>query len=71
MKRNKASAQSTWCYCKCGNELVGSHSFLEDTDLVRYVCSHCQRLSEWNFDVMPAPYFMRSYFVAGFRPEDV
>lgn len=44
--------QRTFCYCKCGNELVSSDSFVEDTDYVYYKCSKCGRKSKWDFDFM-------------------
>lgn len=48
-------AQHTFCYCpKCGNELISSGSFMEDTDLVHFACTQCGHPRQWLFDA-PAP----------------
>lgn len=63
--------QTTFCYCEnCGNELVASGSFFEDTDLVRYVCSRCGLLTEWLFDA-PVPLLISSFRPTALRPEEV
>lgn len=47
--------QTTFCYCKCGNELVSDcKAFVKDTDFVYYKCPKCKRISKWDFD-MPVP----------------
>lgn len=51
--------QYTFCYCKCGNELISSNSFLKDTDFVYYKCSKCGRISKWDFD-FPCPILVDS-----------
>lgn len=53
--KKKKSNQSTFCYCtKCDNELIGSGSFVEDAELVKYQCVECGTITEWLFDA-PAP----------------
>lgn len=54
--------QYTFCYCKCGNELISSNSFLRDTDFVYYKCSKCGKISKWDFDA-PCPILIDSEVV--------
>lgn len=63
--------QTTFCYCQqCGNELISSGSFMEDTDLVRYVCARCGYLTEWLFDA-PVPLLISGRYLDALRPEHV
>jgi len=52
--------QHTFCYCPlCKNELVGSASFVSDTDEgVTYKCTTCGRKSLWWFDD-PVPILLK------------
>lgn len=49
--------QCTFCYCPiCHRDLVAQRTALvEDKELVKYECRVCGTLSEWNFDISPAP----------------
>lgn len=70
-QKPKQREQTTHCWCKnCGNELISSGSFFEDTDLVRYVCSRCGLLTEWLFDA-PVPLLINSYRPTALRSEEV
>lgn len=45
-------------FCKCGNELIHSKSFLRERDLKThsvfdYKCSSCGEMQYWNPDVIP------------------
>jgi hypothetical protein len=45
-------------FCRCGNELVHSRSFLGERDLGKwsvydYKCTHCGESSHWNPDIIP------------------
>ncbi len=41
-------------FCRCGNELTSSGSFISDTDEgVRYECTDCFYKSLWNLDLGP------------------
>jgi len=41
-------------YCRCGNELTSSSSFVSDTEEgVRYCCTDCFYNSLWNLDLGP------------------
>jgi hypothetical protein len=47
-------------YCKCGNELTTTNSFISDegeqeNNIVTYKCSHCNKESKFNFDIAPCP----------------
>lgn len=59
-RRKHAREQKTFCFCPgCHHDLCSNHSFISDTDLVRYACTNCGVRSEWNFDT-PAPLLIRS-----------
>lgn len=58
-RKQLKKGQTTFCYCKCGNELTSSNSFIEDTDFVYYKCSKCGRKSKWDFD-FPCPILVES-----------
>lgn len=61
LRLGKRSRQRTFCYCPiCGNELVGSDSFISDTTLVLYHCTKCGCLSQWDFDLFPFPVIVKS-----------
>jgi len=53
--------QTTYIYCKCGNELCSSNSFISDTydkkdnNHVIYKCSKCGAKHDYNFDIAPMP----------------
>jgi len=53
--------QSTYIYCKCGNEMCSDGSFLSDTydengdNHVKYKCEKCGLKSDYNFDIAPLP----------------
>ena len=51
--------QYSFCYCKCGNELISSNSLLMDTDFVYFQCSKCRKISKWDFDA-PCPILVNS-----------
>jgi hypothetical protein len=56
--------QTTHVYCPvCRFEQVANDCFLEDTDLVRYLCRRCGTQTEWLFDA-PAPLRIRTYRTA-------
>jgi len=46
-------------FCDCGNELSHSQSFVESKDMgvgltvYTYLCSHCNKVSHFNPDVIP------------------
>lgn len=53
LKRQKK--QTTFIYCKCGEELINSDSFISDSyfndqNFVHYECKSCGRNSYWDFD---------------------
>ena len=50
--------QTTFCYCKCGNELISSKSCLMDTDFVYFQCYKCKKISKWDFDA-PCPILVK------------
>lgn len=51
----------TLIWCKCGNELCSSDSFVSDTydekdeNHVIYICTKCGRKHDYNFDIAPIP----------------
>ena len=52
--------QYTFCYCVvCKNELCSTESFVSDTEVVRFKCSRCGSISDWDFDVAPFPILIR------------
>jgi hypothetical protein len=51
----KKPKQRTFCYCpKCKNELIGSDSYVEEGELVKFKCKKCLTKTEWLFET-PAP----------------
>jgi hypothetical protein len=57
--------QRLYIWCECGNELVGSSSFVSDTyeddgNHVRYLCTSCGARSDYDFDICMSP-IRRSY----------
>lgn len=49
---------SVFAYCDCGNELETTDSFLnesKDGTIVRYKCSKCGEISEWNYGIYSCP----------------
>ena len=53
--------QTTYIYCKCGNEMCSDGSFISDTidqdgeNHVRYKCRKCGLKADYNFDIAPVP----------------
>lgn len=53
--------QTTFIYCKCGNEMCSDGSFVSDTydennnNHVKYKCKKCGLESDYNFDIAPVP----------------
>ena len=53
--------QTTFIYCKCGNEMCSDGSFISDTydkngdNHVKYKCEKCGMESDFNFDIAPVP----------------
>lgn len=53
--------QTTFIYCKCGNEMCSDGSFVSDTydengsNHVRYKCKKCGEESDYNFDICMLP----------------
>jgi hypothetical protein len=53
--------QTTFIYCKCGNEMCSDSSFISDTydnngdNHVKYKCEKCGTESDFNFDIAPFP----------------
>ena len=53
--------QTTYIYCKCGNELISDDCFIDQYDdkngdnHVLYKCKKCGRNSDWNFTIAPVP----------------
>ena len=60
-KRHLPFEQNTHIMCSCGNELIGSGSFVSDTynkkgeNHVIYGCINCGRIHDYTFDVAPVP----------------
>jgi hypothetical protein len=59
----KKIKQYTWAYCPgCKQDLCSNPGVTyTDTDLVRYKCP-CGYVSEWDFDLAPAPIFVRAFY---------
>lgn len=54
--RNAYNKLGTRCFCpNCDNELCGSNSFMYDNLFVRYKCTKCGDISDWDFDNSPVP----------------
>jgi hypothetical protein len=57
----KHKKQTTFIYCKCGNEMCSDNSFISDTyddngdNHVKYKCEECGMESDFNFDIAPVP----------------
>lgn len=53
--------QTTYIYCKCGNEMCSDGSFISDTidrdgqNHVQYKCGKCGLKADYNFDIAPVP----------------
>lgn len=57
-KKKTESKQGTFIYCpNCDNELISSHSFVKDEELVSYCCKRCGTETDWLF-AAPAPILM-------------
>lgn len=55
MGRPRQEEQLLYLYCRCGEELITSGSFISDTyeedgNHVRYVCTACGAHSDYDFD---------------------
>jgi len=62
-RKPKKREQTTFVYCPtCRLELCSRiECFVEDTDLVKYKCTQCGTISQWDFDA-PTPILL---FVRG------